>query len=465
MDMEEIWRNALGELEVTITRPNFLTWFKNTFLIDYKKGVFTIGVPGNFHQNYLQKHYLKDIKKALENQIEEMVNDVRFKVAAQPQGHTPIIGSNKVIHNPVDNSTATKASRLAKSGQLLAGNPYLNSDYKFVDFVVGSNNQLAQAAALAVASKPGQLYNPLYIYGNSGLGKTHLMQAIGHAFLERYPEKIILYSSSETFINEYINAVESGHGKAKDFKDHYRNVDLLLIDDIQFLSNKEGTQEEFFHTFNHLHQNKKQVVLTSDRPPKDIRGLENRLKTRFEGGMVCDITVPNLETREAILRHKAKKQGVEIDDKVIHYIAANVDSSIRELEGAFIRVMATCEVTNQTATEDNVADILKGYIEEKRRIITPDLIIKEVHRYFKIPVEDLLGNKRNKEVVLPRQITMYLLRSEANMSYPEIGKTMSGKDHSTIIHGYNKIEANIAQNRQIKDDISFIKEKLYMAIK
>lgn len=465
MDIEEIWQNALGELEVTLSKANFQTWFKSTFLIDFKKGIFTIGVPSFFYQDFLQKHYLKDIQKALQHQTEEPVLGIKFKVATPPPGQANFPSSTKVINTPVDNPKPKAAPAPSKNIQILTNNTTLNDHYTFGEFIVGSNNQLAHAAALAVASKPGELYNPLYIYGDSGLGKTHLMQAIGHAFLDKNPDKSVLYVSTETFINDFINAVESGHGRAKDFKDRYRNVDLLLIDDIQFLSNKEGTQDEFFHTFNHLHQNKKQVVLTSDRPPKDIKGLEIRLKTRFEGGMVTDITIPDLETREAILRHKAKKQNILVDNDVINYIAKNIQSSIRELEGALTRVIATCELVGTDITIEKATEILSGFIAEKKRVITPDLIIREVHKYYRIPIEDLLGKRRNKEVVLPRQITMYLLRHEANLSYPEIGREMGGKDHSTMIHGCNKVEADISTNKRVKDDITFIKEKIYSSVK
>ncbi|OQA04988.1 MAG: Chromosomal replication initiator protein DnaA [bacterium ADurb.Bin400] len=465
MNIADIWRNALGELEVTLSKANFQTWFKDTFLIDFKKGFFTIGVPSFFAEDWLKKKYLKDIQQALQNQTEEKVLGIKFKIATPPTGHTAMPVKNKVIHKPVDNQPSENTVKTTRTQTLPTNNTNLNDNYKFSDFIVGASNQLAYAAAQAVASQPGNMYNPLFIYGDSGLGKTHLMQAIGHVLLEKDPEKKVLYVSTETFINEFINAVESGFGRAKDFKDRYRNVDLLLIDDIQFLSRKESTQEEFFHTFNHLHQNKKQVVLTADCHPKAIKGLEIRLQTRFEGGMVTDISQPDLETREAILRHKAKKQQKDVDNEVIHYIAQNVQSSVRELEGALTKIIATCELTNSDLTIEKVAELLHGFVEEKRMVITPELIIREVHRYYRLPVEELLGRKRNKEVVIPRQITMYLLRHEAGLSYPEIGREMSGKDHSTVIHGCSKIEADLVNNKKVRDDIASIKDKIYATIK
>ncbi len=394
----------------------------------------------------------------MQRQFDEPIQAIKFKVS-KPEGEQKIVfDHNKVIHSTVDKPPVTTQP---EKYSILQNKNNLNEDYKFENFVVGPSNQLAFAAAGSVAEKPGQTYNPLYIYGESGLGKTHLMQAIGHAFLKKNPNKQVLYVSSETFINDFISAVSFGHGKGKDFKDRYRNVDLLLIDDIQFLSTKESTQDEFFHTFNHLYQNKKQVVLTSDRSPKDIKGLEIRLKTRFEGGMVTDVGMPDLETREAILLQKSNHQNISISNEVISYIAENVKSSIRELEGALIKIVATCELTKSELTIEKAREILGNIIQEKKQQITPELIIREVHKYFRIPIEDLLGKQRTKELVKPRQITMYLLRHECGLSFPEIGREMSGKDHSTIMHGCSKIEAILSSDVKLKEDIQGIKENIF----
>jgi chromosomal replication initiator protein len=460
MDLVEIWRNTLGELQISLSKANFETWFKTTFIYEYKKGIFTIGVPTFFVEDWLKKKYLKEIQKALQNQIDEPIISIKFKIAAPKPDQVVALDQDKVIHKAVDKSEP-KVDIIAP--QILTQNAMLNDNYIFENFVVGPSNQLAFAAAGAIVDKPGTQYNPLYVYGDSGLGKTHLMQAIGHAFLKRYPDKKVLYVSTETFINDFIQAVGSGFGKAKDFKNRYRNVDLLLIDDIQFLSSKEGTQDEFFHTFNHLHQNKKQVILTSDRIPKDIKGLELRLKTRFEGGMVCDIGHPDLETREAILGQKARNIKVKIDPEILTFIAQNVKSSIRELEGALNKLLATCELTNSPLTKEKAAEVLNTIIEEKQQYITPELVIREVHKYFRIPIEDLLGQKRTKELVAPRQITMYLLRHECNMSFPEIGRKMGGKDHSTIMHGNEKIEKNLGTDMRLKEDLSVLKDRVHQA--
>lgn len=457
MNLNEIWRNTLGELQVTLSKANFVTWFKNTFIYDYKKGVFTIGVPTFFVEDWLKKKYLKEITKALQNQIGEPIQIVKFKIAAPKDDQIINLETSKLIHRPVDKPEAKESAVF----QPLPQNVLLNDRYTFDNFVVGPSNQLAHAAAHAVSQNPGSQYNPLFIYGDSGLGKTHLMQAIGHELLKKYPDKKVLYVTTETFINDFIQAVSSGFGKAKDFKNRYRSVDLLLIDDIQFLSTKEQTQDEFFHTFNHLHQNGKQVVLTSDRTPKEIKGLETRLKTRFEGGMVTDIGHPDLETREAILRQKAIQLKKEIDGEVVTYIAQNIKSSIRELEGALNKIVATCELTNSPIDKDKTAEILSSIITEKQEYITAELVMREVHKYFRIPIEDLLGKKRTKDLVMPRQVTMYLLRHECNLSYPEIGRRMGGKDHSTIMHGCDKIESSLGTDVHLKENLAIIKDRIF----
>jgi chromosomal replication initiator protein len=456
-DFVEIWRNTLGELQVTLSKANFETWFKNTFILDYKKGIFTIGVPTFFVEDWLKKKYLKEIQKALQKQIDDPIQLIKFKIAAPKPDQVVSFEKNKVIHKPVDKSPTSTNEFFRPTPQ----NPTLNDNYTFEHFIVGPSNQLAFAAAQSVVEKPGTKYNPLFIYGDSGLGKTHLMQAIGHAYLQKYPDKRVLYVSTETFVNDFIQAVSSGLGRAKDFKNLYRTVDLLLIDDIQFLSTKEQTQDEFFHTFNHIHQNKKQVILTSDRSPREIKGLEIRLKTRFEGGMVTDIGHPDLETREAILRQKALLMKKDIESEVITFIAQKVNSSIRELEGALNKIIATCELTESPISIEKVTAVLSNIIEEKQQYITPELVIREVHKYYKIQIEDLLGKKRTKDLVMPRQITMYLLRHECNLSYPEIGRKMGGKDHSTIMHGCEKIAGILSTDIQTKENLAIIKDHIY----
>ena len=458
MDFVEIWRAVLGELQITISKANFSTWFRNTFIIEGKKGIYTIGVPSIFIEKWLRDKYSKEITAALKKQIDDEILGIKFKVATPRPEQIINIEKAGVIHRAVDKPPVSSSGFVS---QTLGGKSTLKESYRFDNFIVGQSNQLAFAAAKAVADKEISPYNPLYIYGESGLGKTHLMQAIGNAHLKKDPSKNIIYVSSETFVNDFIQSVSAGMGKAKDFKNRYRNVDMLLIDDIQFLGTKEQTQDEFFHTFNHLHQNQKQVVLASDRPPREIKGLEARLKTRFEGGMVCDISKPDLETREAILGQKLKQMNREMDKDTIAFIAQNIDSSVRELEGALNKVFAVCDLKNEPVTTEAAADILDKILQDRRRIITPDLIIREVHKYYRIPIEELIGAKRTKDLVLPRQITMYLMRSECGASFPIIGREMGGKDHSTIMHGVKKIESCVSTDPRLKEDIAFIKNKIY----
>lgn len=462
MDGNELWRNILGELQITLSKANFETWFKNTFIFERKKDVFTIGVPTFFIEDWLRRKYLKEMQKAFQNQTGENPVTIKFKIAVPNPDQIITFDKERVVHKAVDKLVTSR--RTESVVQPLPQNTTLNDTYIFENFIVGPSNQLAHAAAVAVVSNLGTQYNPLYIYGESGLGKTHLIQAVGHELLKKHPNKKVLYVSTETFINDFIQAVGQGIVKAKDFKNRYRNVDLLLIDDIQFLSSKEGTQDEFFHTFNHLYQNKKQVIMTSDRTPKDIKGLEVRLKTRFEGGMVCDVSQPDIETREAILRHKAVQLKKTVDDEVITFIAANITSSVRELEGALNKVIAICKLTECEITMDKAQEVLSNIVAEKQQILTPDIIIREVHKYYHIPIEDILGPKRTKELVAARHIVIYLLRHLCSLSYPEIGRKMGGKDHSTIMHGCKKIETNISTDSRIKEDLTILKDRIYAVI-
>lgn len=456
MDLHEVWKNALGELQVNVTHNNFITWFKNTFIIEYKKGVFTIGVHNFFHEDWLKKHHLKDIQTALFHQTKEPVLGIKFKVQRPTQEQEIFFDKSKVIHSPVDNSVDKKQ---VSETQTLPRNSSLNTYYQFDNFVVGASNQLAYTASETVSRNPGGTYNPLYIYGESGLGKTHLMQAIGNQ-INKDTDAKVLYVTTEDFLNDFINAVRSGSVKAKEFKNRYRKVDVLLIDDIQFLTGKESTQDEFFHTFNHLHQKNKQVVLASDRFPKAIRGLEKRLQTRFEGGMVADISEPDFETRSAILQQKAKRQKIAFSKEIIDYIAQNIKTSIRELEGALTKVAATCEMKNCEPTIEIATEVLGNMLISSRNAITPDLIIRETCRYFKVSQEDLLGQKRSSDIVYPRQITMYIIRSETNMSFPKIGREMGGKDHTTTMYAYKKIASEVSVNQQLKDDVNAVKERI-----
>ncbi len=457
-DYEKIWATALGELEVIISRANFVTWFKDTFIYDYKKGVFTVGVPTIFIENYLKKKYVKEIKNALQKQSKEQIEDIKFKVSCLPERNKNTESEKKVIHTPVNNSSGnSQAERVVDNSK----NDTLNENYVFENFVVGKSNQLAHAAAKSVAEGSGKNYNPLYIYGDSGLGKTHLMQAIGFRALEKKPKTKVLYVSCEDFTNDYIDSVQSG--KAKDFKNRYRSIDLLLIDDIQFLAGKEGTQEEFFHTFNHLHQKNKRVVLTSDRAPKDIKSLEKRLQTRFEWGMVADIQIPDFETRCAILQSKCAERDKVLEESVINFIAENIESNIRELEGALTKLFAYCDLAGETPSLAVAEKILLEIISksQRRQAVSAEKVLKSVQKFYHIPIEDLVSKKRNREIIRPRHVAMYILYKVVGMSYPEIGRELGGKDHSTIMHGSKAIEKEVVISKQLKDEIELLKESIF----
>ena len=335
----------------------------------------------------------------------------------------------------------------------------LNPKYTFDTFVIGSGNRFAHAASLAVAEAPAKAYNPLFIYGGVGLGKTHLMHAIGHYVLEHNPSVKVVYLSSEKFTNEFINSIRDN--RPDDFRNKYRNVDVLLIDDIQFLAGKESTQEEFFHTFNALHEENKQIVISSDRPPKEIPTLEDRLRSRFEWGLITDITPPDLETRIAILRKKAKAEGLDIPNEVMLYIANQIDTNIRELEGALIRVVAYSSLENKDITADLAAEALKSIIPStKPKVITVHDIQKVVGEHYGVKLEDFAAKKRTKSIAFPRQIAMYLSRELTDLSLPKIGEEFGGRDHTTVIHAHDKISKMIQTDTQFQREIQELQEKL-----
>ncbi len=326
--------------------------------------------------------------------------------------------------------------------------------------MVGKGNELANAAAQAVAAKPGEVYNPLFIYGGAGLGKTHILQAIGHDILSKSPQTKVLYVTCERFTNEFIHAVRTG--KAKDFKDTYRNVDLLIIDDIQFITGKEGTQEEFFHTFNTLHQYNKQIIISSDRPPKAIPALEHRLLTRFEWGMMADISSPDFETRVAILDNKCRDKNYDLEQEFMEHIANVIQSNVRELEGALNKIIAYHQFKSMVPTMESIEAILESFSPvHKRKSISPRQLIDVVAEYFDIKQIDLLGKSREKKLAFPRQIIMYLLREEMKTSYPAIGEELGGRDHTTAMHAYEKISNLLKEDEQLKQDLELIREKLY----
>ncbi|TSD05942.1 MAG: chromosomal replication initiator protein [Parcubacteria group bacterium Athens0714_12] len=448
MTKEELWQAILGDLELSLSKANFTTWFKKTFISLVEDDHIVISVPNDFTKTWLEKKYHKAILETLQNLTDDKIKKIIYKIEV------------KAIANAANLETSPMAASVKVETRHKINEFGLNPQYSFSRFVVGKNNELAHAACQHVAKSPGEKYNPLFIYSGVGLGKTHLMQAVGHQIIEKFRKKKILYASCEKFTNDYIQAVREGN--AKEFKNLYRNVDLLLIDDIQFMTGKEGTQEEFFHTFNELHQKNKQIVITSDRPPKAIPGLEERLSSRFGWGMITDISKPDLEMRTAIFRSKCQEKNYALTEDIANYVASYIQNNIRELEGALNKIIAFHELNNTIPTIDSVKAIISNLISQPRQgATTPRQLIKLISEFYEIKLEDLLGVRRTKTLALPRQIAMYLLRTELNTSYPAIGQELGNRDHTTAIHACNKIKKEIENESRIKQDIEMIKQRLY----
>ncbi|MCG2700609.1 chromosomal replication initiator protein DnaA [Candidatus Parcubacteria bacterium] len=448
MNNEQLWQAILGEVELSLSKANFTTWFKNTFISSREENKVVVCVPNTFTKAWLENKYHNEIASAFKNVTGESIKEIFYKVEIKKSGAIDDLLKKMKIKK--DGSLDAKAPAVNRFG--------LNSRYVFDCFVVGKGNELAHAACQAVAANPGHAYNPLFIYGGVGLGKTHLLQAIGHELSKRTDK--ILYVTCERFTNDYIHAVRSGKGK--DFKDLYRNVDLLLVDDIHFMGGKDGTQEEFFHTFNELHQTNKQIVISSDRPPSAIPALEKRLLSRFEWGMIADVAQPNAETRMAILEAKCKEKNYILEKDILEYIANNIQNNIRELEGALNRLIAYHEFNNSRPTIDTTKTILNGIISNfQTNKTSPKTIIDAVSKFYDVSLKDLTGKSRKKELVMPRQIVMYLMREEINSSYPTIGTELGGRDHTTAMHACNKISKNIESDERIKNEIESIKQIIH----
>lgn len=451
----EIWQAMLAEFELKISKANFTTWFHNTGIFEYNNGFVIICVPNTFTKSWMEKKYNSDIVKSLERITGKPVKKVEYRVE-----------NVKNIHEQECNASQRQTPASPINISAYAENKYLisqfglNPKYTFTSFIVGKGNELAHAAAQAVADRPGEAYNPLFIYGGVGLGKTHLLQAVGHSMVQKNPHLKILYVSSEKFTNEFISSIREKH--TKEFKDKYRNVDLLLIDDIQFIGGKEETQEEFFHTFNELHQQGKQVVLTSDRPPKAIPSLEDRLRSRLEWGMIADISPPDMETRIAILQTKCQEKNFHLSVDLVQLVVEAVQSNIRELEGALNKIIAFHQLKNTEPSKETIRSILSTFENKNiKKTRTPKEIISEVAHYYDINIEDILGKSREKKLSFPRQIIMYIFRNELKMSYPAIGAELGGRDHTTAMHAHTKISTEIENDPKLKQDVEMIKQKLY----
>lgn len=457
MTNHEIWQAVLAEFELKLSKANFTTWFRNTGIGLFNNGQVNVCVPNTFTKSWLEKKYHLDIVKSLERVTGKPVKKVEYKVE-----NIKNIEEKECTLNEASTVSSLETPIYSAPAQKTMGSKFgLNSKYTFDTFIVGKSNELANAAAKAVSSRPGEAYNPLFIYGGVGLGKTHLLQAIGHEMLLNNPAIKIVYVSSEKFTNDFVSAVKEGG--LKEFKARYRTADLLLIDDIQFIGGKEQTQEEFFHTFNELHQAGKQVVLSSDRPPKAIPALEDRLRSRFEWGMIADISNPDLETRTAILQTKCQEKNYHLNIEIVQLVAATIQSNIRELEGALNKVIAFHQLKNLEPTKESVKSILSSFeAQSMKKSLTPREMINVVSDFYDISIDDVIGKSREKRLAMPRQIIMYLLREELKMSYPAIGNELGGRDHTTAMHAHTKIGTEIENDLKLKQETEAIKQRLYI---
>lgn len=452
-DIKKIWQSTLDNIEDQLSKPSFETWFKPTEILAIQNNTIIIEVPNEFAKDWLKTKYSNLIKETL-IKITNNSYQVKFVIPEMTQEEI-------FIEEEKEDQVEEAKSDLTEKEE--DSNSILNPKYTFDTFVIGNSNRFAHAASLAVAEAPAKAYNPFFIYGDVGLGKTHLMHAIGHYILKHNSNMKIMYLTSEEFTNRLINSIR--YDKTIQFRNQYRNIDILLIDDIQFLAGKERTQEEFFHTFNALHDANKQIIISSDRPPKEIPTLEERLRSRFEWGLITDIQEPDLETRIAILKKKATLEDLEVPNDVIVYIANKIESNIRELEGALIRVVAYSSLTNERISIDLAQRALKGIVVDNQieyhpKEITVDLIKKVVSHHYGIRVEEMDSKKRTRAISFPRQVAMYISRELTDLSLPQIGNRFGGRDHSTILHGYDKIKNKMKEEASFKKTIDTLIDKL-----
>lgn len=439
LDYSLVWDNVLRHIKNNVNDTTFRTWFNSIRFLNFKDNVFMLEVPSDFNKNIITTQHSSILSESIKQIAGE---DCQYFIFVENEN---IDYKSFIEEKPKDESNKNS----------LQNSSILNPKYTFSEFVVGSNNQLAHAAALAVASDPGHTYNPLFVYGQVGIGKTHLIQAIAQKVLAVKPGSTINYVTSESFTNEVVSSIR--YNKMIEFRNKYRNSDVLIIDDIQFIAGKDKTQEEFFHTFNALHNYNKQIILASDRPPSDITMLEERLRSRFSSGLICDIQAPDYETRVAILKKKADAIYLDLSDDVCDYIATNIKTNIREFEGALIRISALSKLTNMPITLNMATEALRDIFTSNRpKEIDADLIKEVVCRYHNISVSDIESKKRPQNITLPRQIAMYIIRSITNLPYADIGKKFGGRDHSTVISACNKIEKEMEKKEKFNDFISML---------
>ncbi|MFZ9267767.1 MAG: chromosomal replication initiator protein DnaA [Candidatus Limnocylindrus sp.] len=465
MDRRQVWRATLGELEISLSQATFETWFRRTALLRVDEGssTFTLGVASGFAKDWIEERYRSLIAQTIAKIVGysvtlqvEVVSEEELDAHGAPAGK-----KNASADSASPSRTAASASdavRVVDTSEPTRPTN-LNARYTFATYVVGSASRLAHAASQSVSERPGGAYNPLFLYGGTGLGKTHLLHAIGNAVMERSPKRRVLYITGEAFTNEFILGIQQGAADA--FRSRFRKIDVLLIDDIQFIADKERTQEEFFHTFNTLHSAGKQIVITSDRTPKEISLLEERLRSRFEWGLIADISSPDLETRIAILRSKVEESGVIVADDVLEQVARRVQSNVRELEGALTRLVAVGRLSGMPVTMELAARVLSEAVyPSPKRILEPEQVVAVVAEHYGMTVEQLRGPKRDREIVVPRQIAAYLSREETDASLVRIGGALGGRDHSTIIHACGKIEREMSYDAELRREVALLREAL-----
>jgi len=447
-----LWQSVLGEIELTVSHGIFTTWFKNTELLDVNDENVTIAVANIFAKRQFEVKFNDQIRSVLaKNGV--AASQITYKI--NTSGKKTISRETTAARDSRIHELVERAAPMALSTQPSNG---LNPRYTFSNFIVGSSNDLAYAACQAVATNPGTKYNPLFLYGGVGLGKTHLMQAVGNEIAKHQPQARILYISTETFVKEFLESIRF---KKKGFSDKYRNVDVLIVDDMQFIAGKEKTQEEFFHTFNALHQANKQLIISSDKPPKSIPTLTERLRSRFEWGMAIDIQMPDFETRCAIIQTKASLSGIELERETTEYLANTIKTNIRELEGALNQLLAYAEMRGVAPDITTAQGILGNVRRSRPQHVTARQIIDKTARHFQIDAREIVSAKRDKHIVVPRQIAMYLLRSELHLSFPKIAGELGRKDHTTAIHSVEKIEKALKLDTMVREQVEEIREKLY----
>jgi chromosomal replication initiator protein len=448
MKAEQAWQSVLGQLQTEMPKASYDTWVRDTQVLSYDDGLLTIGVDNAYARDWLESRLASTVNRLLVGVMNRSV-EVKFIVSSGTD-------SPELVEDQLLGDVTRVTEFPSPNVMTLDRHPVLNPRYTFDNFVVGSNNRLAHAASLAVAENPAHSYNPLFLYGGVGLGKTHLLHAIGNACHERGLN--VLYVSSEEFTNDMINSIRMHTTQA--FRDKYRSADVLLVDDIQFIAGKESTQEEFFHTFNTLHGQDKQIIVSSDRPPKAMVTLEERLRSRFEWGLAADIQPPDLETRLAILRSKSERTGRTVPDEILETIARRVQSNIRELEGALNRIVAFADLSGSPLTPQ-LAEVALADLLPQRRDLTTQQVVALVADKFKVTVDQLIGRDRSREIALPRQVAMYLLRREVNVSLPQIGEALGGRDHTTVMYAIDQIASKIETDSGLRRDVIDIKQQMY----